>query len=144
MNVSFTECKIFREHVWGKQLLTRAGARKIKWAPLQEADTLCISLWKEWTSPSTFSIVFRASKKGAGKDGESTWELIDLRCKPLPVTKIHVAKGNNADTFFCTSGTTKGVRKARPRAFISQTRPRFRGSSGCGAKESSRESKDLV
>ena len=77
---SFTECKTFREDVWGKQLLTRAGA-KIVWSPLKEADTLSISLWKEWTGSPVFSIVFRALKKGSGKKER---ELIELRCKVFP------------------------------------------------------------
>jgi len=75
-----TECKIFREEVWGKQLLTRAGVRVITWDPLKEADTLSISLWKEWTGPVAFSIVFRALKKGHGKNER---ELIELDCKVL-------------------------------------------------------------
>lgn len=70
-----TECKIFREDVWGKQLLTRAGVRAITWDPLKEADTLSLSLWKEWTGPAAFSIVFRALKKGYRKHER---ELIEL------------------------------------------------------------------
>ena len=76
---SFTECNTFREDVWGKQLLTRVGFKEIIWTPLKEANTLSISLWKEWTTgPPAFSIVFRAKEKGAGRD---EWKLIELKCK---------------------------------------------------------------
>lgn len=81
---SFTECDTFREDVWGKQLLTRAGVRAVIWRPLREANTLSISLWKERTGPVAFSIVFRALKKGTGKHA---WELIELGCK----ISFHVA-----------------------------------------------------
>lgn len=79
------ECNIFREDVWGKQLLTRAGVRAISWAPLQEADTLSLSLWKEWTGPAAFSIVFRALKKRHGQHERELIELgrkLFLRCVP--------------------------------------------------------------
>ena len=85
---SSTECKTFREDVWGKQLLARAGAKKIIWSPLKEANTLSISLWKEWTDPPAFSIVFRAVKKYAGRN---EWELIELRCRISP-GKRHLAE----------------------------------------------------
>lgn len=75
-----TESHNFRQDVWGKQLLTRVGVRIITWDPLKEADTISLSLWKEWASPAAFSIVFRALKKGHGKKER---ELIDLRRKAL-------------------------------------------------------------
>ena len=89
---SFPECILFRQEVWDKKLLIRAGAKKIRWDPLKEANTLSISLWKEWTGPSAFSIVFRAVKKG-----KSEQELIELRCRHA-LTKRHVA-GRRSLTF---------------------------------------------
>ena len=90
---SFPECKFFRQEVWDKELLIRAGAIKIRWDPLREADTVSISLWKEWTGPSAFSIVFRAVKKG-----KSEQELIELSCRNA-LSRRHVVERRSL-TFF--------------------------------------------
>ena len=90
---SFAGCNFFRQDVWDKKLLTRAGAKKIRWDALKEADTLSISLWKEWTGPLVFSIVFRALKKGKNEQ-----ELIELNCRDA-LTKRHIAERRSLKFF---------------------------------------------